>query len=106
MIHIEDLKKETRKIEIQHGEDTLHVEYRLNAANPLFLRELKTIEDTDENLTRQLQELVVHWDLLDENGQEVTPTVELIASIRREFWQEIIGQIVLDMRGPADEKKG
>lgn len=102
---LSDLRKKTKKISIEIQGDTLNVEYRLNVVTPLFLRELGSIEDSDENITRQLQEVVASWDLLDDEGKEIKPTVELVQSIPRPFWMKFFDIILEDMKASVEQKK-
>jgi chemotaxis regulatin CheY-phosphate phosphatase CheZ len=102
---LSDLRKKTKKISIEIQGDTLNVEYRLNVVTPLFLRELGSIEDSDENITRQLQEVVASWDLLDDEGKEIKPTVELVQSIPRPFWMKLFDIILEDMKASVEQKK-
>lgn len=100
-IRLADLQKETRKIEVTVGGETLTVEYRVNVVTPAFL-------NSNPGVVEQLETALVSWDLLGEKGDEPLPiTTDVLQTIPVSVLSLILEKITDDIRGPgSDEKKG
>lgn len=104
-MRLSELRNKTCTVEIEHQGETLKVEFRLNAVTPDFLLELSGIKDSDENLTHQLRGLVARWDLLDDHGEEIPVSLDLVRSVPRHFWIKVIDAIAEAIRVDDEEKK-
>ena len=97
-IKLSDLHKATRKISITFQGETLEVEYRLNVITPAFLRaELK--------LHEQLEKAVVRWDLVDDAGNEIPVSLEVLDQLPTQLQVEMITAITEDMRVASEDAK-
>lgn len=97
-IKLSDLQKATRKISLNFQGETLEVEYRLNVITPAFLRaELK--------LHEQLEKAVARWDLVDDNGNEIPVSLEVMDHLPTQLQAEMIAAITEDMRVASEEAK-
>lgn len=107
-IKLTDLKNRTRKIQVEFQGETLEVEYRINVVTPEFLHRLDTLakENITDNLPYQICEAVERWDLVDDDGEELAPTMELLRSLSTEFLTTVIRAIQNDMEVDAAQKKG
>lgn len=103
-IRLKDLKSKTREIPVEYQEETLAVVYRVNVVTPVFLQEMDGTDDK-EMTAKQLEAVVERWDLLDEKGKPLRPTMELLMSLPLTFLVAVLNAIVSDMRGPGDEEK-
>lgn len=103
-IRLKDMQKATKTIQIDFNGETLEVEYWMYRATPAFLRDMETWDDK-EALEKAVCAVVKRWDLLDEDGQEIPPTVEVARELPVEFLREVQTAILDDMRGGEAEKK-
>lgn len=103
-MRVSDLKKQTRKVQVLWEGEAFEVEYKLNAVTDEFMSGLAAVEDYDQNLSHQLENIVVRWEILDDDGKEIQPSPEFIHStLSRPLKLAILDAVREDMR-PDKEK--
>ena len=105
-IRIAELKKKTRKVQVQYDGDTFEVEYRLHAVTDVFMSKLDAASNGDESLSRQIEQMVARWEILDESGKEIPVSPEFIReNLSRQIKLAILDAIRNDMSPDKDEVK-
>lgn len=97
-IKLSDLQKKTRKIDIKFQDGDLEIEYRLNVITPTFLR-------SKMELSEQLNQALVRWDLLDDNGEPIPVSAEVLDNLPTQLQFELIRAITEDMRVASEDAK-
>ncbi len=107
-IDLKKLAQRTYTFTLEYAEQAMEVEYRPSEVTKsnFFekLREFKN-EEYDENILFQLETAIVHWELLDAEGNELKPTLELVRSVERPFWETLFREMVEDINRRRLEKK-
>lgn len=100
------IKSKTRKIEITYQDETVTVEYLSNVLTPALQEEVAALEAVD-SIIKQLEVLVVHWDVTDDTGTEYAVTDENLRLLPTDFLVEVLVGIVNDLKTwSEDQKKG
>jgi len=94
----------TRRIQIDIDGEALNVEYRPNVVTPVFLDSLEGLSNR-ESVHKQVCQAVQTWDLLDDSGQPVPITEEILRTLPTQFTVKVLNSIVTDMNGPGKEEK-
>lgn len=104
-MRLKDLIQKTRKIVVTISEETAEVEYRLHAISVSYLEELGRLAGM-ESVISQVVQIVIRWDVLDENGKEIPVTAEAIRQyeIPVEFLTAVLNGITDDHKADADAK--
>ncbi len=97
-IKLSDLQKKTRGIEIGFQGGTLKIEYRLNVVTPAFLR-------SKLGLSEQLEQTIESWDLMDDDGQPLPVSLEVLDGLPTQLQVELIRAITDDMRVASEDAK-
>lgn len=92
-----------------HGE-TLEVTFRVNALNTRFIETYygKTWAENNPGKNRldcQLEELILRWNLVDDNGKALAPSPELIAQLPLALKKQLGEAIWKAVEEPGDEEK-
>ena len=104
-IKFSDIAKKTRKVELSFQDEVLELEYRVNVTTPAFMAELAGIEDFRESLIFQLERVLVHWTLTDDDGNALEPTHDLLMQLPTPMLANILEVIVEDMKVASEVKK-
>ena len=107
-IRFKDLKDKVRKVVVEWDDDTLAVEYRPGASTvetAIALQEAIKDEDGSPTLAmvESFQEMVVSWDLLDEDDKPYPITTETLRKLPTYFLVEIMHAIAED-QNPTKRK--
>jgi hypothetical protein len=94
---LSDLQKKVKSVEVDYQDETLHVDYLVNAVTPGFLND-------KPDLYEQIRRVVVAWDVLDENGNPLPPA-DIIQQMPVTLLDLILQAIVQDMRIGSAQKK-
>lgn len=102
-IKLADLKKNTRTFTLAVGDEELHVEYVPAGVTPEVLSMLQRSVSDDAGLgANMLVEIIgsmlVRWDLLDDDGQEIKPDPGFLGRLPIQFLSQVVMGIVEDMR--------
>lgn|SRR5690606_25094579 len=109
-IRISDLVKETRPLSIplddEDGEETLNITYRPSAMTPAVEAEMHQAISRRQGgaaLVAPLSHLIVTWDVVDEAGEPLPVTTEVLNMLPIDFLSRIITEIGRDMNPNAGE---
>lgn len=94
---LSDLQNKVKKIEVAYQDEILQVTYRVNVVTPGFLSD-------KPDLYEQLRRVVVSWDILDEDGQQIEPDL-ILKKLPVQLLDLILQTIVGDMRVGSAQKK-
>src|SRR5512136_3112390 len=91
-IKISELSQNERTCKISYGEETAEVVYRPSAYTPEL--EASVQQAAEKNLpgrllVAMLSQLIHHWDVIDEAGNELVPTSENLGKLPMEFLAEV-----------------
>lgn len=105
-MRLSDLTKKTRTITVSLSDESATVEYRLHAVTPGFLQELRKEHDDVLSVVRQVEQVVLHWDVVDDDGKEIPATSKAILehAIPLEFLTLVLNSITEDMQAGRNEK--
>lgn len=105
-INLKKLDERTNVFTFEYGDQSMEIEYRPAAISKRgYFEQLNSVDDADQSLLLQMQTAIAHWELVDENGAELPPTLELIQAVERPFWLAIARAINEDMERRFNEKK-
>lgn len=97
-IKLSDLQKATKNVVVKFYGDELNVEYKINVVTPAFLEE-------KPKLTEQLARVIEHWDLVDENGDELPHDVKMMEKLPVQLHTKLMNSIITDMNLAGEDQK-
>ena len=86
-----------REVVVDFGEgDTLSITFDSNAITPAWMYRVEVIQNEMDSmlLSRQLADIILGWDLVEENGSEFPPTAENLAVLSYPMQTTLLGKIV------------
>jgi hypothetical protein len=115
-INFQKLDQRTNKVTFEYGEQSMEVEYRPSAIakDGYFARldeikadtSMKESDRENASILYQLETAVVSWELVDEKGEVVKPSLELVQAIEKPFWYKLLQTVDSDLARRFDAKKG
>ena len=102
---LSDLTKKTRTVAVTVDDQEVPVKYRVHVVTPGFLAAVQELDDLDA-IMYQIEQVIVSWDVLDDDGNPIPATKEAILKfgIPLEFLTRVLTAITADMRMSKDEK--
>lgn len=102
---LSDLTKKTRSVAVTVDDQEVPVKYRVHVVTPGFLAAVQEMDDLDA-IMYQIEQVIVSWDVLDDDGNPIPATKEAILKfgIPLEFLTRVLTAITADMRMSKDEK--
>jgi hypothetical protein len=97
-----DFAKDERVVEIQLGEETAMLAYRPSAYTPRVESELQSALEQNRpsaGMARLLAGVLLSWEVLDEDGNEIEPTMDNLMDIPSVLLGAAITAISADMGG-------
>jgi len=107
-LSLRDLMQDERYITLEIGEGTVEIHYRPSAFTPVVEDEMQRLIETNRpgnGLARMLAGIVIDWDVLDENGQPLEPTVENLRRLPVAFLTRVTNAINRDSAAEKDDLK-
>lgn len=87
------LTSDVATVVVEYMGQTMEVEYRPGALTPALVQDITNPVSADD-LGECIQEVVVSWDLLDDNNDEVEPTVENCVNLPMPFLRAVLTTIM------------
>ena len=107
-IRLSNLVKDIRTCQVVFGEEQANLTYRPSAYTPLLEDELQ--ETMQENrpgnaLAEMLANVLLSWEVLDDDGEEIRPTAEHLAKFPVGFLAEVVKTISEDLGAGEETRK-
>ena len=86
-----------REVTVDFGDgDTLSITFDSNAITPAWMHRVEVIQNEMDSmlLSRQLADIILAWDLVEEDGSAFPPTAENLAVLAYPMQTALLGQIV------------
>lgn len=103
-VKLSDFRKECKTTVVEFAGENVEVAYRLHAVTPGLLAKWGEAESKD-SVMQQVETVVVRWDLVDDEGQEIGVTLENMQDIPLDFLNKVLREIVADIEGWNKEQK-
>lgn len=108
MIKIGDLIADERTITVEYQGETAKVIYRPSAYTPIV--EERAQDEIDNNrpgsgLANLLEGMLIRWEVVGEDGEELPPTVEVMREMPVSFLTAMVNAVVEDMNVSREEIK-
>jgi len=88
-----------RPITVVYDDTPIEITIRPQAINDYWLERLEALEARDrEGVAGLLAEVLVGWDVTDDEGQPVRPTAEVLRTLPIDFLTELIYAVMEAMR--------
>lgn len=99
-VRLTALTADRRTVRVAFGEDVLSVTYRPSAVNAV--QEARELEDraAGRHLAAQansLAEIISGWDLVDDDGQPLPPSAEVLAGLGLDVTARLTREILADL---------
>lgn len=107
-ITIGDLTRDVRTIEIEWDGETMQLTYRPGAYTPevesQFVNQM--VSSLPGNaFAEMLAKLIVNWEMLDENGNEIPHDAATLKGIYTAFLTHVFKEISTDMQAAREDRK-
>lgn len=103
-VKIDAMKNMRRTVTVEYDGDKCAVTYRVGVYTPAFVDSLAREQSISKFLSTQICALVEHWEVLDADGKEISPTPELVGSLPQQFLNAVLDAIRADVRMPRAQK--
>lgn len=99
-IRVSALTADRRTVKVSFGDDALTLTYRPSAVNAV--QEARELEDREKGQhlmaqARSLAEIVVSWDLQDDDGQPLPVSADVLAPLGLDFTSKVTRAILDDL---------
>ncbi len=108
MIRLSDLQRDERTCTVEFEGESAEVTYRPSAYTPEIEDQLQTAMESNRpsnGIARWLAGIVVHWEVMDENGEEIPPTFENMRRMSSTFLTTVINTITDDIQVRREDRK-
>jgi hypothetical protein len=107
-INLSDLKKDERTCTVDFGEESGEVTYRPSAYTPetedAYQREIEKRRPSG-GAADLVSRLVISWDVIDDHGEQVPVSLEILRGMPSEFLFSVIAAIIKDLNTKRDDRK-
>ena len=93
-----------REVHLDYDGEEIIIGFRPAAINDLWLNRLRQLDDNDRTGYAQLlAEVLVDWNLVDEGGQTITPSAEILQILPADLTAQIV-MAVMESLSPRPTK--
>lgn len=96
-ISIASFSSKIKQTSVDYDGEALSVWYRPNAVTPRSMRDLDENENNIDKLTEMILSFVHEWDVLDEHGQRMPVSKELMMDWPLSFLNAVLTAVIADM---------
>lgn len=107
-INLAELQNDERTCEVTYEGQTAQVTYRPSAYTPALEDALQTALESgrpSSGIARLLEGVLLRWELLDENGEELPTTYEVMRELPSAFLVKVINTVTADMQAGREDRK-
>jgi hypothetical protein len=107
-IKLSDLSKDTRTIPVEYEGAEFDITYKPSAYTPETESAMQACFENNRpgnGLAEMLTDLLVWWDVEDEKGKNISPTLETLQKTPVPVLTTISGAITDDLRGERETRK-
>lgn len=109
-IRLSEFLAQVKTISVTHLGETVYLSYRVNAFNSAFIAEYYGPQWVEEHpgenrLDHQLSELITEWNLVDDDGNGITPSLAVIALLPLKLKEKIGRAMFQESIEPGDDEK-
>ena len=107
-IQIADLMRDERTCTVEYQGESAKVTYRPGAYTPIVEDAFQTAIETNRpsrGVAEMLAGLLVGWEVLDDDGNEIPVTVKFLVAVSSSFLFAVINAITSDMNAAKEDRK-
>ena len=103
-INLEKMKAWRRTVVVKFASEECRVTYRPGAYTASLLDRAAKEPGVEGYYRTVISELVAEWDVLDDTGKAMAPTLELISTLSLEFLKAVKAAILEDLKVSKEQK--
>lgn len=103
-----DLVQDERSFEMSVLNEPVEIVYRPSAYTPVVEDQVQTLMDSrrpGNGLAKMLSNVLIRWDILDDDGNEIEPTFDNLRQLPVPFLTDVVNAIGNDTRVDKETRK-